>query len=387
MKKTKQELKVIPAVAYCRKSTKTERAEKSIADQRERIAKLKPAEDGARYEIVRWYVKDKGVPGWKRGAARPDYFTLVNELKETKALAILVDDMDRFSRANVYDVVSDVKELREQHGIRFIHAANQGSIELRDDSVWQIAAHAMAGHEYSTRLSRRIANARCDAAKQGKRSGGKAPFAMETDGKVGLKRGDSAKVKIVQWVFDQWANERRSMSWIAGDLNKRQKVLAPKGGKWLVTAIKQLLQRKEYAGHFDFARRKVGQFHYINSDKEVVAISNFHGNRPNRNVYTDDRVFLKENHYKNPIIAPKLFNKAQARFDAMKTEAKHRPRNSYPLSSVLHCGHCGAPMTGLTPTGARITFTVAPQTVNAASVFATPMKSGKSASCPRCLPF
>ena len=54
------------------------------------------------YEIVRWYVKDKGVPGWKRGASRPDYFKLVNELKETKAKAILVDDMDRFTVPTIW---------------------------------------------------------------------------------------------------------------------------------------------------------------------------------------------------------------------------------------------------------------------------------------------
>ena len=120
----------ILAVAYLRKSTKGEEVEKSIADQLVRIKRLRPSVAGAEYQIVKVYDKDKGVPGWKRGAARPDYFRLVEELEaETKAKAILIDDMDRFSRSDPMETVSDVQKLREI-GVRFIHAVNQGVKDL-----------------------------------------------------------------------------------------------------------------------------------------------------------------------------------------------------------------------------------------------------------------
>ena len=63
------------------------------------------------YEVAKWYQRDTGVPGWKRGDKRPDY-NLVTELPETGARAILVDDMDRFTRADEMEVIHDVQKLR-----------------------------------------------------------------------------------------------------------------------------------------------------------------------------------------------------------------------------------------------------------------------------------
>ena len=284
----KKQTEVIQAVAYCRKSTNTERTEKSIADQRTRITKLKPVEESARYEIVRWYEKDKGIPGWKQGAERPDYFKLVGELKETGAKAILVDDMDRFSRADNMDTVRDVSILRDM-GVRYLHAVNQGCRDLVEGGgmvTMQIAMEANASHEFSTRLSRRIANARLDAAKQGMRSGGLPPYGMamaDADGKPiseedkGRRRGcrlifgDPKLIKIVRQIFDWFVKHLKSMNWIAAELN-RQKVPARHGGVWYVKAIKEVLQRREYRGDFSYNSKKSGQFHIVNGNQEVQAV-------------------------------------------------------------------------------------------------------------------
>src|SRR5207244_1798081 len=110
---------LIPAVSYVRKSTTEAGFEKSIADQKARIKEMRPAEDGAEYQIVRWYA-DPGVPGWKPNHKRPDYFLMVNELKERRDVqAILVDDMDRFSRKDSMETIADMEELRKL-GVRYI---------------------------------------------------------------------------------------------------------------------------------------------------------------------------------------------------------------------------------------------------------------------------
>lgn len=344
--------KLIPAVGYLRKSTKEERTEKSIADQRGRITRLKPIEEGAKYQIVRWYDKDKGVPGWKRGASRPDYFRLVRELKETGAKAILVDDMDRFSRAQDMDVVHDVAELREKHGIRYIHAVNQGCVDIVTDpmATIKITMWAMAGHEFSTRLSRRIANARKDAALQGKRSGGEAPYGMENDGKGGLKHGDPDKVRIVRWIFDQFVNHLKSMNWIAAELN-RKGIPTRKGGKWYVATIKELLQRREYRGDFSYNGKKSGQFHIINAKHEVIPVFCHDENKPKPWKVTDEGRIVLEGVYK-PLVAPELFDAAQKRLESFSLKGSRKPRaDGYPLSRVLICDHCGKPMYGCRPTG------------------------------------
>lgn len=104
---------IIKAVAYVRKSDKAEGYETSMADQKTRIKRLKPPLPNSEYDIVQWYDKDAGVPGWKREASRPDYSRLVAELKLTGAKAILVDDMDRFSRADSMETLHDVQQLRQ----------------------------------------------------------------------------------------------------------------------------------------------------------------------------------------------------------------------------------------------------------------------------------
>src|SRR5262249_45108659 len=138
--------------------------------------RLRPPVEGAEYKIVKVYDQDKGVPGWKRGVKRPDYARLVAELAETKAKAVLVDEMDRFSRADRMETIHDVQHLREL-GIRYIHAVAVGCFDLvtAPGAFDDIAAEANASNKFSIRLSRRIAEKRCALAAEGKRSGGYAP--------------------------------------------------------------------------------------------------------------------------------------------------------------------------------------------------------------------
>ena len=129
MSKRKSKPDLIPAVGYLRKSNLSENLETSIADQKARISKMRPPMDGAEYDIIAWY-KDPGIPGWKRGHKRPDYYKMENRLREQKDFqAILVDDLDRFSRADAMETVHDVQVLREL-GLRYLHACYQGCFDL-----------------------------------------------------------------------------------------------------------------------------------------------------------------------------------------------------------------------------------------------------------------
>jgi site-specific DNA recombinase len=324
---------LIPAVGYLRKSSKEPGYEKSLADQKDRIKKLEPADAGSEYEVVRWYT-DPGVPGWKRGHKRPDYFRMVNDLREQQDVkAVLIDDMDRFSRADPMQTMSDVQALREL-GVRYIHAANQGVKDLEKGGVMvtmQITMEANASHEFSTRLGRRMASARRDKAKQGKRSGGEAPYAMENDGQGGLNHGDREQVEIVQWLFDQFVNQLRSINWLAGDLNERH-IPSPDGGKWWIKTISKLLRRKCYRGDFSFNEKAYGQFYGIDAGEQVVPKGDLNG---------PGKVFFMEGVYQ-PMVDPALFDRAQERLELLKTDRSRRKRGGYPLTGVLFCGHCGS---------------------------------------------
>src|SRR4051794_39609514 len=95
---------LIPAAAYTRKSTKgkkadgRERQENSIPNQKTEIQQL-AAKHG--YRILRWY-SDEGKSGWKLGAKRPDFKRLIEDAEQLQDIkAVVVDDLDRFSRAKV----------------------------------------------------------------------------------------------------------------------------------------------------------------------------------------------------------------------------------------------------------------------------------------------
>lgn len=352
-KKIKPAIKIIPAVGYLRKSTNEETTEKSIADQKARIKLLEPLDRDAKYDIVRWYEKDKGVPGHKRGAKRPDYYRMVQELlTETKAKAILVDDADRFSRADELEVVHDVQELREKYGIRWIHCASQGCVDLVNDPMacWKIALWAMASHEFSKRLSRRISHARLDAAKKYKRSGGTAPYGMENDGNGGLKFGDSKEVKVVRQIFDWFVRQLKSMNWIAGELN-RQRIPASFGGKWFTASVRELLRHREYRGDFTYNSRKSGRFHIVNGNQEVVAVSQYDDADRQPWKVTDEGRIVKEGIFK-PLIDPEIFDAAQKRLATFELKGGRKPRvDGFPLSRVLVCDNCDNVMNGCQPTG------------------------------------
>jgi len=94
-----------------------------------------------------------------------------------------------------------------------------------------IPASVMTNDDYGRTVSRRVSEARRDQAARGLRSGGRSPYGTTADGRGGLRPGAPDEVAVVREVFEQFANESRSLRSIADDLNKRQ-VAAPRGGAW-----------------------------------------------------------------------------------------------------------------------------------------------------------
>ncbi|MGC1274353.1 MAG: recombinase family protein [Planctomycetaceae bacterium] len=335
---------LLPAVGYLRKSTKGERAdgtqkqEKSLAQQRAEIVKLVEGQ----YEIVKWFT-DEGVSGWKRGAKRPDFQRMIAEVHQLGAQAIVCDNIDRFSRASVDDVQEDARALR-QAGVRWIVTASHGDYDLGNpNNIGEILKFVVAvwsSHEYSRQLSRRVSLARRNAAANGKRTGGTAPFGLQHDGKGGLKHGDPKKVELVRWIFDQFANQSRSITWIIGDLNRR-KVPSPSGPKspWTSRTVASMLRREVYRGDFVYNKRPSGQFFRIDSSGDVVEKAEVNGT---------GKVIALRGAY-TPIIAPALWEKVQNRL-ATVSQKRNRRKAAYALSGgILVCDHCGSRLVGCKP--------------------------------------
>jgi DNA invertase Pin-like site-specific DNA recombinase len=337
----KDSTELIPAVAYLRKSTKGVRKaskkhqrhkqEKSLAQQKAEILKMARG----RFAILKWF-EDEGVSGWKRGAGRPDFANMLREVKELGARAVLCDALDRFSRATREDVDDDAKAL-VRAGVRQIVTNDQGEFPLgtRDiGAVLRFTVAVWAAHEYSRNLARRIALARRDAAEEGRRTGGRDAYGLADDGEGGYRPGDPAQAEVVRWAFRQFADEGRSLCWLAGDLNRRG-VPGPRGGKWYTKTVNQLLRRRCYRGDFEYGKAPVGHFYRLDAEGEVVEREEVSGK---------GKVFRKEGAHK-PLVDPALWDRAQGRLATLKNRAR-RKRLAYALSGVLKCDHCNSTLYG-----------------------------------------
>ncbi len=342
--------KLMPAAGYLRKSTAgegkegKERQEKSIPTQKAEIEKLAKAEG---YKIVRWYA-DPGISGWKRGVKRPDFTRMIAEAQQLRDIqAIVCDDIDRFSRADMDEVQADVFALK-QAGVQYIITAAQGVYDLGSHGtdfgkVVKFMADVWGSNQFSRKLSRRIARARRDAAREGKRSGGSAPYGLANDGKGGLKFGKRSEVKIVRRIFDEFVKQLSSMNAIASRLNA-DKIPAPRGGVWHVATVRDLLMQPAYAGEFTYNRKQSGQFHILNESGEVVEATP--ETRKNHWKLNDAAVISKPKAHK-PLVDRTVFNAAQKRLASFSLKGNRRPReNGYPLAGILICDHCGKPMYG-----------------------------------------
>lgn len=349
----------IPTFDYLRKSTKGEqngkqRQEKSIDQQRKELDNLpfprEIEEEGYTGIKVVDTFADEGVSGWKMGSKRPGFQKMINAIKkyEEKQKVIRVDDIDRFSRASLDDTQEVVRELKKA-GVRWIVTAAQGIFDLGKDANdllanMRVAMAAWASHDYSRKLGRRIALAKRNKAAEGKRSGAAAPYGMRSDGKGGLVPGDADEVAVVRQVFDWFTNSNKSIRWIAAKLNENG--TPAKGKRWYPSTVKHMLERTAYTGTFSYGSRPNGRFYRVDEDGEIVEADDGEINQK--------PAIQKDGAYE-PIIDPKIFQKAQKRFEGFKTGRKPR-HDGYALSRILVCDHCGQTMYGSTVNNGTVIY-------------------------------
>lgn len=337
----------VAAVAYTRKSTKgkvngKERQEKSIDQQRKEIERL-AKEKG--YKIIRWY-SDEGISGWKSGDKRPGYASILHDAQQKGDFTVIVaDDPDRFTRESFRKAFRAIDDLAEA-GVEVISCVNGGDFRIADETdageAHRLLAVSMSSHEHSRKTGRRVTLARRNLAAQGKRSGGRPPYGMADDGDGGLLPGDGQEAETVQWIFDQFVSHHASLNSIAKALNESG-TPGPQGGTWYRSTVQKLLKQRAYRGDFTHGSKRAGQFYTLDDKGEVVE----------RNGQTEGPApFAKAGAYQ-PLVDPKIFDKAQRRLDSFqKGKRKARP-DGYALTGVLVCDHCGRQMHGAEPKGRK----------------------------------
>ena len=191
---------------------------------------------------------------------------------------------------------------------------------------------------------------------EGRASGGYAAYGLEYFNPSGskydwrYKHGDPKHVKTVRQIFTWYGRELKAMNRIANELNAR-KVPSPNGKLWYPATVKEILQRRAYRGDPTYNNKKSGQFHIVNSHRQVEAVHPYQDEERQPWKRTVEGLVIAPKAVK-AIVDPDLFDTVQKRLASLSMRgSRARKEQPFPLQGILVCEHCGKFMYGCEPKG------------------------------------
>lgn len=303
------EVSRIPAAQYLRMST--ENQQYSLQNQADAIAKY-AVEHG--FEVVRTY-SDAAKSGL-RLKNRSGLKQLLKDVVEgqTGFRAVLVYDVSRWGRFQDTDEAAHYEYLCKSSGVPVHYCAEQFP---NDNSISGLLLKAlkrtMAG-EYSRELSVKVRAGQFRLASLGYKMGGHTPFGLRrqlldlsgarkqvlsygerksiVNDRVTLIPGPPEEVAVVERIFREFADERKTLKAIASYLN-RDGILFTTGHCWTECTVSNVLRNPKYLGLQVWGRTS----DYLSGNVTRV---------PKERWAICEKAF-------QPIITPDLFDRAQER--------------------------------------------------------------------------
>lgn len=273
----------IRAAQYVRMST--EHQQYSTANQEDVVREYAQRRG---FEIVRTYA-DEGKSGLNV-AGRDSLRRLIDDVQSGAAdfAAILVYDVSRWGRFQDADESAYYEYLCKRAGIEVHYCAEQFENDGGPTStIIKSVKRAMAG-EYSRELSAKVFKGQCRLIELGFRQGGAPGFglrrmlinlagenkgilaqgeqkSLQTD-RVILVPGPEDEVRVVRWMYDQFAKHGKRESEIAAEMNA-QGLVTDLGRPWSRGTVHQVLTNEKYMGNNVYNRTsfKLKKKHVRNS--------------------------------------------------------------------------------------------------------------------------
>ena len=362
---------VVVGLARC----STDRQDSSIPDQ---IAEITEWATENRQNLVRVF-EDEGVSGSELD--RPGVRALLRYLQTSKEKGTLVVwKRNRLARPDDPRAGLALEFQIEQLGWRIHYLQGpQSSGDPLMDAMSSLFEHHKSG-QFLRDLSSDVVRGMARRAKEATIAPGRTPYgyAKELTSPGGAVRvvprgqphqklkaeasrlvpGDPEEIEIVGWLFEQMAGGESSLLGLAKALNAKG-APAPSGGKWSFRSVKKILDNYVYLGDLVWNMRSKGKFFQIKGGKVVPAekarrstrdpnqLTRYHENDPKEWIVSRDQ--------HEALVSRELFDTAQRTLKARSSRSRPYQRTTrlYPLSGLLFCGNCGAPMTGRTTNNGR----------------------------------
>jgi DNA invertase Pin-like site-specific DNA recombinase len=306
---------------------------------------------------------DEGIPGDEIDT-RPGLQAMLAFLEQQAERgdpveALLVWDMDRFSRANSLRTAGQLARMMEAGVSRIL--TPEGWIDLNNDAdlLMQHVKQDFSRAAYSKSISKNVSRAMAQKAARGEFCGSRTPYAYDRGPDDHLVLGDPVKVAAVREMFELYAHGDLSLHQIAMRLRARG-VPPPTDRPWQRYAVWDILTREEYTGATVYNGRRRGKYHRIKGGevKKCNDLAAREAKRRRRNQKTlpseknapEDMIIARNAH--PAIVSPELFAQVQRKLAGMQRAtspfggAKREGLKPWVLSGLAHCGRCGAVMWG-----------------------------------------
>jgi DNA invertase Pin-like site-specific DNA recombinase len=337
---TKTNDSLIPAVSYVRMSG--DKQEDSPEQQRAEIAKL--AERGG-YRLIHEYF-DPAVSG-DATEKRAAFLEMREAAASGTFQVILAWDTSRFGRFDIIDAGHWIRPFKLA-GVSLVTVA-EGPCDWENLTGQLLySVQQMGKHAFLRDLSRNITRGQLAGAARGEWQGGPAPYGYQLqpmpDAPV-RKNGtrptclvaDPATAPVVRRIFRLFLDGASTRE-IASQLNS-ERTSSPSGVAWSFSGVCSLLRKRAYIGEYRFGDHPSGKYHRCFA-AGLVAVKNGDG------AAAADPVVIPD-HYE-ALVSVANFDRVQALLKDRnrQTTPYRRGDNPFLLSSLLKCGHCGAPLIG-----------------------------------------
>lgn len=235
---------------------------------------------------------------------RPMFQKLIKDSERKNFDAVIMYTLDRFAR-NRYDSAIYKAKLKK-NGVKIFYA-KQPMPDTPEGIILESVLEGYAEY-YSENLSRNIKRGMKENALQCLANGGAGMPLGYVVGEDKRYKIDPAKAKIVQEIFQMYA-DGKSATQIINECNRRG-YKTSRGNIFNKNSIRSMLKNDRYIGTYRFA--------------DVVIENGI-----------------------PPIIEKDLFDKVQAMIKHnYSSRAKTKAKEDYLLTAKLLCGECGSPMVG-----------------------------------------
>jgi DNA invertase Pin-like site-specific DNA recombinase len=315
----------LKVAAYCRVSTDSEDQLNSYKSQKLYYTDL--IQQNEAWEYVDVYA-DEGITGTNI-SRRSDFKRMIQDCLDSKIDMIITKAIPRFAR-NTVDTLRYVRMLQQKGVAVFFEVENINTLTMDGELVLTVLS--ASAQESSKATSSYVKKGIKMKAKRGETFGFSGCLGYNYDPQTKMVSIDEEEAKVVQYIFKRYVEGIGSYI-IAKEL-VAQGVKTKRGNTtWWESSVRGIIKNERYRGDV-----------LMGKSYTVDPISH----RRLKNFGEETQYYISNAH--EPIIAPEVFDKAQAimnkrREDSVERGKRQKYSRKYAFSSKIQCGFCGAFLT------------------------------------------